>query len=233
MSCTKLWFSRAMERQGFTSAQLKGSYCCRPKEEGAGAEEHSCGALDPSLGQAISCPSLLQLRLRILVERPGNCPLQTCLQKRTLPLMLPGQLSGRPGLRSRCQWGLLNHQKLALRKQLREDMSVEPNYAFAKGDERFGTRNMSSRYMLTRVPVLSSVTTTAMDVPSVQIARLTNMASSSSRVFLSHQTSSTPPHGGSSRAVFSRSLRIQLPPPSNLNSLKRWAVALATPLLVV
>ena len=49
-----------------------------------------------------------------------HTPLQTCLQKRTLPLILPGQLSDRPGLRSRCQWGLLNHQKLVLRKQLRK-----------------------------------------------------------------------------------------------------------------
>ena len=48
-----------------------------------------------------------------------DTPLQTCLQKKTLPLMLPGQLSDRPDLRSRCQWGLLN-QKLALRKQLRK-----------------------------------------------------------------------------------------------------------------
>ena len=38
--------------------------------------------------------------------------------------------------------------------------------------------------------------------------------------------------GGGSRAVSSRSLRTQLPPPSNLDSLMRW-VALATLLLVV
>ena len=51
------------------------------------------GALDPSLGQAFSFFSLLQLRLRIespLVER-----LQTCLQKKTLPLTPLGQLNGR------------------------------------------------------------------------------------------------------------------------------------------
>ena len=46
--------------------------------------------------------------------------------------MLPGQLSDRPGLRSWCQWGLLNYQKLVLRK------AAEPNYAFAKGYGRFG-----------------------------------------------------------------------------------------------
>ena len=40
------------------------------------------------------------------------------------------------------------------------------------------------------------------------------------------------PMGGGSRAVFSRSLRTQSPPPSNLNSFMRW-VALATLLLVV
>ena len=38
--------------------------------------------------------------------------------------------------------------------------------------------------------------------------------------------------GGGSRAVPSRSLRAQLPPPSNLDSFMRW-VALATLLLVV
>ena len=85
----------AMERQGFTPAQVKGGYGYRPKEEGAednpllvvgvhtteiaydryprmpdtswAERAYSCGALDPSLGQAISFPSLLQLRLRIEV----------------------------------------------------------------------------------------------------------------------------------------------------------------------
>ena len=85
----------AMERQGFRPAQVKGGYGYRPKEEGAednpllvvgvhtkeiaydryprlpdtswAERAYSCGALDPSLGQAISFPSLLQLRLRIEV----------------------------------------------------------------------------------------------------------------------------------------------------------------------
>ena len=145
--------------------------------------------------------------------------------------------------------------------------------------------------------MLSSVTTTAMDIPSLlkwKIARLTNMAHFSTRkadgtssvhgslgipsLEVSSQATSrrlgtkwatvrkTPhviklavpsllqqreaprlqqglpvtsglphrlrPMGGGSRAVFSRSLRTQSPPPSNLNSFKRW-VALATLLLVV
>ena len=85
----------AMERQGFTPAEVKGGHGCRPKEEGAednpllvvgvhtkeiaydryprmpdtswAERAHSSGALDPSLGQAFSFPSLLQLRLRIEV----------------------------------------------------------------------------------------------------------------------------------------------------------------------
>ena len=85
----------AMERQGFTPAEVKGGYGYRPKEEGAednpllvvgvhtkeiaydryprmpdtswAERAYSSGALDPSLGQAFSFPSLLQLRLRIEV----------------------------------------------------------------------------------------------------------------------------------------------------------------------
>ena len=92
----------AMERQGFTPAEVKGSCGYRPKEEGAednpllvvevrkeiaqdrclrmpdtswAERAHSSGALDPSLGQAFLFPSLLQLRLHrsSLVERPGDC----------------------------------------------------------------------------------------------------------------------------------------------------------------
>ena len=85
----------AMEHQGFTPAEVKGGYGYRPKEEGAednpllvvgvhtkdiaydryprmpdtswAERAYSSGALDPSLGQAFSFPSLLQLRLRIEV----------------------------------------------------------------------------------------------------------------------------------------------------------------------
>ena len=85
----------AMERQGFTPAEVKGGYGYRPKEEGAednpllvvgvhtkdiaydryprmpdtswAERAYSSGALDPSLGQAFAFPSLLQLRLRIEV----------------------------------------------------------------------------------------------------------------------------------------------------------------------
>ena len=79
----------------------------------------SCGALDPSLGQAISFPSLLQLRLRIEVllwrdlatarHPSGDLPAEEDSASDAT-----GQLSDRPGSRYRCQWGLLNHQKLVL-----------------------------------------------------------------------------------------------------------------------
>ena len=85
----------AMERQGYTPAEVKGGYGYRSKEEDAednpllvvgvhakdiiydryprmpdtswAERAYSSGALDPSLGQAFSFPSLLQLRLRIEV----------------------------------------------------------------------------------------------------------------------------------------------------------------------
>ena len=84
----------AMERQGFTPAEVKGSHGYRPKEEDAEdpllvvgvrtkdivydryprmpdtswtERAYFSGALDPSLGQAFLFPSLLQLRLRIEV----------------------------------------------------------------------------------------------------------------------------------------------------------------------
>ena len=85
----------AMERQGYTPAEVKGGYGYRPKEEDAednpllavgvhakdivydrhprmpdtswAERAYFSGALDPSLGQAFSFPSLLQLRLRIEV----------------------------------------------------------------------------------------------------------------------------------------------------------------------
>ena len=134
----------AMERQGFTPAEVKGGYGYRPKEEGAednpllavgvrtkeiahdryprmpdtswAERAYSSGALDPSLGQAFSFPSLLQLRLRIEV------PLWRDLATARHPAAdLPAEEDSASDatLRSGCQWGLLNHQKLTLRKLLR------------------------------------------------------------------------------------------------------------------
>ena len=85
----------AMEQQGFTQAEVKGGWGYRPRKEGAednpllvvgvynkeiaydsyprmpdtswAERAYTCGALDPSLGQAMSFPSLLQLKLRIEV----------------------------------------------------------------------------------------------------------------------------------------------------------------------
>ena len=85
-----------MEQQGFKPAEVKGGSGYRPKEEGAednplivvgvhtkdiaydryprtttswAERAYSSGALDPSLGQAFSFPSLLQLRL-LRIEVP-------------------------------------------------------------------------------------------------------------------------------------------------------------------
>ena len=85
----------AMEQQGFTQAEVKGDWGYRPRKQGAednpllvvgvynkeiaydhyprmpdtswAARAYTCGAIDPSLGQAMSFPSLLQLKLRIEV----------------------------------------------------------------------------------------------------------------------------------------------------------------------
>ena len=141
----------AMEQQGFTPAEVKGGYGYRPKEEDAednpllvvgvhtkdivydryprmpdtswAERAYFSGALDPSLGQSFSFPSLLQLRLRI--EVPLWRDLTTAkhpnadLQKKTLPLTLLGQLNGRLSLPSPCQWGLLNRRKLAQKRPRR------------------------------------------------------------------------------------------------------------------
>ena len=139
----------AMERQGFTPAEVKGGYGYRPKEEGAednpllvvgvhtkdiaydryprmpdtswAERAYSSGALDPSLGQAFSFPSLLQLRLRIEV------PLWRDLTERSPRLALPVPV----GLADTPDEGTEEATE-------EEDMVDEPNYAFAKGYGRFG-----------------------------------------------------------------------------------------------
>ena len=142
----------AMERQGSTPAQVKGGCGYRPKEEGAednpllvvgvhteeiahdryprmpdtswAERAYSCGALDPSLGQAISFPSLPQLRLRIEVPLWRD-PATARHSSADLPAEedsasdAAGSAERSPRFALPVPVGLLNRQKLALRKLLR------------------------------------------------------------------------------------------------------------------
>ena len=162
----------AMERQGFTPAEVKGGYGYRPKEEGAednpllvvgvhtkdiaydryprmpdtswAERAYSSGALDPSLGQAFSFPSLLQLRLRIEV------PLWRDLTTARHPTAdLPAEedsaskttesVERSPRLALPVPVGLAEPPEDGTEEATEdEDTAAEPNYAFAKGYGRFG-----------------------------------------------------------------------------------------------
>ena len=162
----------AMERQGYTPAEVKGGYGYRPKEEeaednpllvvGVHAKDiiydryprmpdtswaeraYSSGALDPSLGQAFSFPSLLQLRLRIEV------PLWRDLTTAKHPNVDPsaeedsdsdatGSADRSPKLALPVPVGLAEPPEVGTEEATEdEDMRAEPNYTFAKGYGRFG-----------------------------------------------------------------------------------------------
>ena len=162
----------AMERQGFTPAEVKGGYGYRPKEEDAednpllvvgvhtkdivydryprmpdtswAERAYFSGALDPSLGQAFSFPSLLQLRLRIEV------PLWRDLTTAKHPNVdLPteddsasdatGSAERSPKLALPVPVGLAEPPEVGTEEATEdEDTTAEPNYTFAKGYGRFG-----------------------------------------------------------------------------------------------
>ena len=162
----------AMEQQGFTPAEVKGGYGYRPKEEDAednpllvvgvrtkdivydryprmpdtswAERAYFSGALDPSLGQAFSFPSLLQLRLRIEV------PLWRDLTTAKHPNVdLPaeedsasdttGSAERSPKLALPVPVGLAEPPEVGTEEATEdEDMMAEPNYTFAKGYGRFG-----------------------------------------------------------------------------------------------
>ena len=162
----------AMERQGFTPAEVKGGYGYRPKEEDAednpllvvGAHTkdivydryprmpdtswaeraYFSGALDPSLGQAFSFPSLLQLRLRI--EVPLWRDLTTAKHPNAdLPAEedsasdATGSAERSPKLALPVPVGLAEPPEVGTQEATEdEDMMAEPNYTFAKGYGRFG-----------------------------------------------------------------------------------------------
>ena len=162
----------AMERQGFTPAEVKGGYGYRPKEEGAednpllvvgvhtkeiaydryprmpdtswAERAYSSGALDPSLGQAFSFPSLLQLRLRIEVPlwrdlATARHPAADLPAEEDSASDATGSAERSPRLALPAPVGLAEPPEADTEETTEdEDMAAEPNYAFAKGYGRFG-----------------------------------------------------------------------------------------------
>ena len=162
----------AMERQGFTPAEVKGGYGYRPKEEGAednpllvvgvhtkdiaydryprmpdtswAERAYSSGALDPSLGQAFSFPSLLQLRLRIEVPlwrdlTTARHPTADLPEEEDSASDATGSAERSPRLALPVPVGLAEPSEDGTEEATEdEDMAAEPNYAFAKGYGRFG-----------------------------------------------------------------------------------------------
>ena len=162
----------AMERQGFTPAEVKGGYGYRPKEEDAednpllvvgvrtkdivydryprmpdtswAERAYFSGALDPSLGQAFSFPSLLQLRLRIEVPlwrdlTTAKHPTADLPAEEDSASDATGSAERSPRLALPVPVGLAEPPEVGTEEATEdEDTAAEPNYAFAKGYGRFG-----------------------------------------------------------------------------------------------
>ena len=162
----------AMERQGFTPTQVQGGYGYRPKDEEAednpllvvgvhtkeiaydryprmpdtswAERAYSCGALDPSLGQAISFPSLLQLRLRIEVPlwrdlATARHPSADLPAEEDSASDATGSAERSPRFALPVPVGTAEPPEAGTEEATEEeDMAAEPNYAFAKGYGRFG-----------------------------------------------------------------------------------------------
>ena len=185
---------------------MKGGYGYRPKEEGAednpllvvgvrtkeiaydryprmpdtswAERAYSCGALDPSLGQAISFPSILQLRLRIEVPlwrdlAAARHPSADLPAEEDSASDATGSAERSPRFALPVPVGIAEPPEAGTEEATEEeDMAAEPNYAFAKGYgrsestivaqwltsrlrvamSRIGWNLLSPRYMLTRVP---------------------------------------------------------------------------------
>ena len=162
----------AMERQGFTPAEVKGSCGYRPKEEDAednpllvvgvhtkdivydrypgmpdtswAERAYFSGALDPSLGQAFSFPSLLQLRLRIEVPlwrdlTTAKHPSADLPAEEDSASDAAGSAERSPKLALPVPVGLAEPPEVGTEEATEdEDMMAEPNCTFAKGYGRFG-----------------------------------------------------------------------------------------------
>ena len=104
---------------------------------------YSCGALDPSLGQAISVPSLLQLRLRIEVPlwrdlATARHPSADLPAEEDSASDATGSAERSPRFALPVPVGIAEPEAGTEEATEEEDMAAEPNYAFAKGYGRFG-----------------------------------------------------------------------------------------------
>ena len=102
------------------------------------------GALDPSLGQAFSFPSLLQLRLRIEVPlwrdlTTAKHPTAELPAEEDSASDATGSAERSPKLALPVPVGLAEPPEVGTEEATEdEDTTAEPNYAFAKGYGRFG-----------------------------------------------------------------------------------------------
>ena len=161
-----------MEQQGFKPAEVKGGYGYRPKEEGAednpvivvgvhtkdiaydryprmpttswAERAYSSGALDPSLGQAFSFPSLLQLRMRIEVPvwrdlATARNPTADLPAEEDSASEATGSAERSPRFALPVPVGMVETQADEAEEATEDEaMIAEPSYAFAKGYGRFG-----------------------------------------------------------------------------------------------
>ena len=105
---------------------------------------YSSGALDPSLGQAISFPSLLQLRLRIEVPlwrdlATARHPSADVPAEEDFASEATGSDERSPKFVLPVPVGTTEPPEDGTEEATEEeDMAAEPNYAFARGYGRFG-----------------------------------------------------------------------------------------------
>ena len=105
---------------------------------------YSSGALDPSLGQSFSFPSLLQLRLRIEVPlwrdlATARHPSADLPAEEDSASDATGSVERSPRLALPVPVGLSEPPEAGTEEATEdEDMAAEPTYAFAKGYGRFG-----------------------------------------------------------------------------------------------
>ena len=165
----------AMEQQGFTQAEVKGGWGYRPRKEGAednpllvagvynkeiaydryprlpatswAERAYTCGALDASLGQSMSFPSLLQLKLRIEVplwrdvaeaKHPPADPLSA---ESDTDSDVTGSKERSPRYAQPVPVGAADAPELEAEEATEEeDFVAEPTYTFAQGYGRFVIR---------------------------------------------------------------------------------------------
>ena len=108
---------------------------------------YTCGALDPSLGQSMSFPSLLQLKLRIEVPLWRNFadarypPVDPQLEESDTDSDDPGAKERSPRYAQPVPVGAAQQQEVEVEEATEDEETVEePTYTFAQGYGRFAIR---------------------------------------------------------------------------------------------